>query len=251
MSWTVTDIIEKGRENFRLWHTRGITRFRSWEHCYFTFAKYRKQKEKGERLTDKDFDYLSLHLAFYLASWGMYRGSCFVLHKDYKIHRPVVEALFEKDYTGLWAIKSEDYLKNENRIDTVIGLSNRLKNYYEPIRSEVYESLEKSNNAPEKGVSDTLITKVLLGTLGCVPAYDRFFKSGVIKAKIPSGTGTFNSNSILALSEYYAVNRDDFGKLITFIYEKQRMKYPQMKIVDMCFWQIGYEEEKKEKSKKR
>jgi hypothetical protein len=249
MSWTVTDIINKGRENFGLWHTGGITRFRSWEHCYFAFAKYRKQKEEGERLTGKDFDYLSLHLAFYLASWGMYRGSCFVLHKDYKIHRPVVEALFEKDYTGLWAIKSEDYLKNEDKIDTVIGLSNRLKYYYEPIRSGVYESLEKSNNAPEKGVSDTLITKILLGTLGCVPAYDRFFKSGVINARIASGT--FNSNSILALSKYYAVNRDDFGKLIAFVYEKQRMKYPQMKILDMCFWQIGYEEEQTKKTKKR
>ena len=30
----------------------------------------------------------------YLSSWGMYRGSSFLLQKDYKIHKPIiVEAL--------------------------------------------------------------------------------------------------------------------------------------------------------------
>jgi len=242
MNWTITGITKKGRENFKLWHKGEITRFRSWEHCYFTFAKYRKQKEKGKRLTGEDFDCLSLHLAFYLASWGMYRGSCFILHKDYKIHRRAVEILFERDYKDLWAINGGSYFEDENKIDTVIGLSNRLKDYYEPTRSNVYKYLGKNNDAPDKNVSDTLITKILLGTLGCVPAYDRFFTTGVKNVGVASGT--FSAKSIFALSEYYAKKYDDFEKLITFVYEKQRTKYPPMRILDMCFWQIGWELEK-------
>ena len=46
-------------------------RSRSWEHCYRVFRDARTNPSP-------DCDYLSLHLAFYLASWGMYRG--LVLH---------------------------------------------------------------------------------------------------------------------------------------------------------------------------
>ena len=54
-------------------------RSRSWEHCYRVFRDARTDPSP-------DYDYLSLHLAFYLASWGMYRGSCFIFQKDYKVH---------------------------------------------------------------------------------------------------------------------------------------------------------------------
>lgn len=57
-------------------------RYRSWEHCYSNFYHARGKD-------NADLDYLSLQLAFYLASWGMYRGSSFLLQKDYKVHIPV------------------------------------------------------------------------------------------------------------------------------------------------------------------
>lgn len=40
------------------------------EHCCSVFHEARNQE-------NTDTDNLSLHLAFYLASWGMYRGSSF------------------------------------------------------------------------------------------------------------------------------------------------------------------------------
>ncbi len=64
-------------------------RFRSWEHCYKCFYDARNE-------SNIDYDYLSLQLAFYLASWGMYRGSSFLLQKDYKLHIPVVEELLKE-----------------------------------------------------------------------------------------------------------------------------------------------------------
>ena len=73
-------------------------RYRSWEYCYKVFHDARKEKEV-------DSDYLSLQLAFYLASWGMYRGSSFLLQKDYKIHIPVVEELLKDKYDLLFGIQ--------------------------------------------------------------------------------------------------------------------------------------------------
>ena len=54
-------------------------RYLSWRHCYKAFG------ENRNKVDDSTIDYLCLHLAFYLASWGMYRASTFLLEKDYKI----------------------------------------------------------------------------------------------------------------------------------------------------------------------
>lgn len=39
-------------------------RYRSWEHCYYNFYN-------APGRADANTDYLSIQLAFYLASWGM------------------------------------------------------------------------------------------------------------------------------------------------------------------------------------
>lgn len=56
-------------------------------------------------------------------------------------------------------------------------------------------------SALKNNLSDTLITKILMGTLGCVPAYDRYFVSGIRSQKIASGT--YNIKSILQLVDFY------------------------------------------------
>ena len=71
-------------------------RYRSWEHCYSNFYHARGKE-------DVDIDYLSLGL-HYLASWGMYRGSSFLLQKGYKIHIPVIEELLKNKYDPLMGI---------------------------------------------------------------------------------------------------------------------------------------------------
>ena len=68
----------------------GHARYLSWQHCYQAFCRYRDPDNQ------EAVDYLALHLAFYLASWGMYRGSSFLLQKDYKVHIPVVEMILKR-----------------------------------------------------------------------------------------------------------------------------------------------------------
>lgn len=68
----------------------GSTRYRSWEYCYEYFLRDRQQ------IDIKD---ACLNLAFYLASWGMYRGSSFLLQQDYIIHDLAVnKILSQKKY---------------------------------------------------------------------------------------------------------------------------------------------------------
>lgn len=207
-------------------------RYRSWEYCYMHFISARKNKYP-------DIDYLSLHLAFYLASWGMYRGSSFLLQKDYKIHTPVVIELLNPKYNSLACIECADYRNSENQ-QLLNNLNTFLCDYYNSVRLQV-----KDKN-PKNKISDTLITKILMGTLGCVPAYDRYFISGIKNQKI--STGTYNMKSILKLVDFYENNKDQF-EAVRVNMSINGKPYPQMKILDMGFWQIGFEADKKIKTK--
>ena len=93
-------------------------------------------------------------------------------------------------------------------------------------------------SALKNNLSDTLITKILMGTLGCVPAYDRYFVKGIRSQKIASGT--YNIKSILQLVDFYEKNLEQLVSVQkNFIVAD--MLYPQMKILDMGFWQIGFD----------
>lgn len=197
-------------------------RYRSWEHCYAIFINARNTPSV-------DIDYLSLHLAFYLASWGMYRGSSFLLQKDYKVHIPAVKELLDPKYNPLSNPLCSTLTNNLELLD---GLNGKLRNYYDKIRIEVKG--HKVNNS----ISDVLITKILMGTLGCVPAYDRYFIAGIKKYNI--AYATYNSKSLVSLIDFYASNETEFEKIRSKM-TVSGMPYPQMKFLDMGFWQMGYE----------
>lgn len=202
-------------------------RYRSWEHCYSNFINARDNK-------NAELDYLSLQLAFYLASWGMYRGSSFLLQKDYKIHIPVVKELLKEEYDPLAGIDCVE-LKREKNQRLLEKINAFLDEYYSNIRGEV-KKIKVRNQ-----LSSTLITKILMGTLGCVPAYDRYFISGIKNQKVASGN--YNMKSIVQLVDFYESNIVELENIRKDM-KINGMAYPQMKILDMAFWQIGLDSDK-------
>lgn len=57
-------------------------RYKSWDNCFKAFSPSTKSEVQA------------LELAFYLASWGMYRGSSGLLQKNHLIHKGAVDILF-------------------------------------------------------------------------------------------------------------------------------------------------------------
>lgn len=193
-------------------------RYRSWEHCYKFFQSSEKE----------NLDLAALNLGFYLASWGMYRGSSFLLQKDYKVHVGAVRIIQEKEFTPLHGISLENFTeKNVNLLFD--GLIPKLRNYYGNIKSSV------PHLSNERDATDTLITKILMGTLGCIPAYDRFFIEGIRSTKDLkySALNKTNFKALLAWCNKNPVP-DNIKKEISI-----EVAYPIMKIIDMHFWRIG------------
>ena len=198
-------------------------RYLSWQHCYNAFTTNRGV------LDENTFDYLALHLAFYLASWGMYRGSSFLLQKDYKVHIPVVKILMEEQYNSLVGITAEELIKDEN-LTLLEDVSARIRRAYADEKPSI-EGI--TNNA-----TDTLVTKILLGTLGCVPAYDRYYVQAVKQYGISAGG--YNKESVRDVAKYYLSNKDEFETVRAEL-STRGVEYPVMKLMDMCMWQVAFE----------
>lgn len=191
-------------------------RYRSWEHCFRFFRASRNEIRS-------DLDVAALQLGFYLASWGMYRGSGFLLQRDYTVHKRTIEALISERFAALWELEIGANATDEEYVDLILQAAGAVRSSYEPF-----------GNA-----SDTLVTKVLLGTLACLPACDRFFIDGLKR------TG----------HQYSYVNAPFVKRMVGFCtkfagelrQEQSRIAlvsgadYPLMKLADMYFWQIGFE----------
>jgi hypothetical protein len=199
-------------------------RYKSWDNCHEAF----NSNPKAENL--------DLHLAFYLASWGMYRGSSGLLQLNHKVHEGAVKIIMYEEHQKLRCYDAKEVSK-EN-IDAIIKLKNDLANYYG--RKEYLKGIEKK----KVSATDTLLSKIMLGTLGCVPAYDRYFIDG-LKA-VEMKYCAFNKESLDELFRFIGDNKEDIEAAQNDIKLKTGNHYPLMKIVDMYFWQIGFNKEAKQ-----
>lgn len=204
-----SNVIDQYRNENNYNHSREY----SWNHCYNYFCEVRK-----DSLDDETVDRLCLNLAFFLASWGMYRGSAFLFKLDYKVHEPVVREIMKSDYADLQGIKCSKYY--EECFNTLFKLVGFIRN--------AYSSYVVNGKTPN--VTDTLVTKILLGTLCCTPAYDACFVKALRKYQINS-----------------AFNKDSFQQLVSLCNNNNLLEsvdsqidLPDMKLIDMGFWEIGF-----------
>jgi hypothetical protein len=202
-------------------------RFTSWENCYKAFQ------------TINNIDFLSLHLAFYLASWGMYRGSSGLLQKNHKIHVKAVEIILK--YRSLQCNPMFEISTLE--FDDLCKLIEELIDYYGSIK--FWRNNKNDNVSP----TITLITKIIMGTLGCLPAFDRYFLDG-INFKKQSASKISQTNFEFLLEFINKTKSEEITNIQKAINSKRDMYYPKMKIVDMYFWQTGYAKRITEKDKK-
>lgn len=225
-------LIEKADVYFDKIRKDSNARYLSWEHCYSYFQK------NHIRPNDETLDWLCLHLAWYLASWGMLRGGSFLLQKDYKIHLPIVKLLISAPYRNLYNLTIEE-LCDEAIIKQIMQLSDNIVNIYQ-INSKMDAS--DSGSTP----TQTLITKILLGTIGCTPAYDRYFIDGLKSCNVKQHN--YGDHSLSQLAQFYHQNNHKF-ELFQNKVSQGRIEYPPMKVIDMCFWQLGYEMDINNKNK--
>ena len=71
-----------------------------------------------------------------------------------------------------------------------------------------------------------------------MPAYDRFFVDGIKKYKVT--TQEYSLKSVRKLAEFYEAHNDRLEKARHGM-RTEDLTYPQMKLLDMGFWQVGFD----------
>lgn len=191
-------------------------RYASFDYCYNYF-----HPSNGINLRF-DIEKSCMSLGFYLASWGMFRGSSFILSKSAKNFEPLIEYIEELPNKA-WEIDANNF--DVENIEFLIEIYNNIKELL----------------IPDKKAHLTLVTKIMLGVFGSVPAYDQFFKKtfgNIFKGKC--GFTRFNKSSLKCIAEFYKSNEaviqnlSNDSKIFEFKSGKTgNLNYTRSKIIDM------------------
>jgi hypothetical protein len=192
-------------------------RYASFDYCFNYFQQFREARIIDQLADAKNIQMSCLQLGFYLASWGMLRGSSPLLQKSAKFYERLIQYIASAP-SLLWEIDANNYsLEN---IQLLIEC-----------RKEISQAL-----APY-GASDILATKIMLGVFGNVPAFDSYFKYGF-------GVSMFGRSALQKIRKFYTENQEaiDHHRIPTldFITGKPTQRlYTRAKVIDMIFFVEG------------
>lgn len=222
-------------------------RYASFDYCFNYFQDFKDRGKLSELKNEENMQLSCLHLGLYLASWGMYRGSTFLLQRSMKVYEELIRYIAD-DCNDLWNIDVHNYGKNEN--------ISKLTKCEEMIREKLgRHNFIKADGSElnDRESTQTLTTKIMLGVFGNVPAFDQYFVTA-------SGLRSFNKNSLLAINKFYNENnkyinewtRSNSDKIRThnFHGEETKRVYTKAKLIDMIFFQKGLTEGQRTKQKR-
>jgi len=211
-------------------------RYASFDYCFRYFQSFKSKKDIAK---DKNLEMSCLQLGFYLASWGMLRGSGILLQKSIPFYKEIIKIIAE-DSGNIWNIDVNNYSKNNN-IDNLRG---------------IYKKFAKC--IPDGKNKIIIITKILLGVFGCCPAFDNYFcytfrKFYGNKCKFRS----FNPEALETIHIFYNDNNNLINvyrknsKVLDFQNGKDKnLRYTRAKVIDMIGFQYGLDNSPKPNKKR-
>lgn len=206
-----------------------LTRYSSWNICYKYFQDefFKKDEIKDE---DPDLRIAGLHLAFYLASWGMFRNPM-LLNSGIKKYEQLANELFI--LKGCKEFKNQQFEK----------IKSFLKNWKENTVEKVAES-SGTIATNQINPTDTLITKIMLGAYSNTPAFDRFFKTTVSRFYIENN-GRLVGELEEKIQKIFSIKIEgdkEVGDVIKSLSKNSAKEFSleDIKILDAIFFQIGW-----------
>lgn len=193
-----------------------LARYSSFDYCYNYFRASRDAGTASALAIDPGRELSCLHLGFYLASWGMLRGSSTLLKRSVAIYSPVIDVIAATDLE-FWAIDAGSY--------------------DDDVCTAILSKADAIRAALPNGASDILVTKIMLGVFGCVPAFDTNFKRGF-------GVSRFGREALRRVDEYCRANANAIARhrvaTLDFATGRESTRvYTCAKVIDMVFFVEG------------
>ncbi|MCR5039084.1 MAG: hypothetical protein K6A94_07090 [Bacteroidales bacterium] len=107
----------------------------------------------------------------------------------------------------------------------------------------IYNGLSKKLESIEVQPTITLVTKIMLGVFGCVPALDSYFCIWARKEFDSCRFRVFNHNVLKCFSDFYLSNKTVFDSInihtIDFQGRETNLTYTKAKLLDMFGFSMG------------
>lgn len=171
----------------------------------------------------------------------MYRGSSGLLQKNHRIHTGAIAILRSEEYQKL--VCGDTIQIERGAIPLIMKVKRDLSKHYTDVTYTRNEMPLKVSD------TDTLLSKILLGTFGRVPAYDRYFINGLKVAGFRNRK--FTEGSLHELFDFITFNQSVIDQLTNQYNSPNGTHYPIMKVLDMYFWQMGFDTETSSKKKEK
>ena len=208
-------------------------RYASYDFCYSYF-----QQNRGN--LSSNMEHSCWVLWGYLASWGMLRGSSELLNLSPAALKPLIECFDELGDT-IWDT------------DVPMYTDTKVVQTIKDVHARIVEILEyKEMNV---SATNTLVTKIMMGVFGCVPAYDSYFTNKFRELFMPRcAFRSVNKKSLQCIYDFYISNKTELDSLkinvIDFSGNKTSMTYKIAKLIDMYGFTQGLEIANKKKKTK-
>jgi hypothetical protein len=211
------DRIERNTQKY-MGDRKPTSRYASFDYCFNYFQAHREAGQLDALADGPGLQLSCLQLGFYLASWGMLRGGE-LRSRSMRAFAPVVKLIAETP-GEIWCIDADRYSEETTRT-ALLGFA-----------EDVRRSLDH-------GATDTLVTKIMLGTTGCVPAFDRFFRRGF-------GVATLCDAALRKIGGFYRDNTNSIEahRKHTLDFDTELStprRYTRAKVIDMVFFIEGLE----------
>lgn len=178
-----------------------------------------------------------IYLWSFLGSWGMLRGSSVLFKENSPASlRNVVQCIADTP-KEVWDIDVEQYGDEKCR-QQIIDLYNSIKQAL----TEGSSHVDCQNNpiTPFEYPSRALITKIMMGVFGIIPAFDTFF-SGLFGSLYPQKgfhSGNFSHKCLLAIYDFYLQNKEQLDSIKIAVIDFdgkpiEGMYYKKAKLIDM------------------
>ncbi|MDV6373053.1 hypothetical protein [Deinococcus arenicola] len=195
----------------------------SFDYCYNYFQEFRRNNKISEIASSENLERSCIQISFFLASWGMLRGSAFLSKKSAHHYKKLID-IVAKEPESTWAIDVDQY-GDTGSTEILLELTGKIR-----------KAISLSGTGEEE-VSEILITKIILGIFGNIPAFDSYFLKGF-------GNYWVNKESLKIIYDFYMANGEiiDGYKIPTIGFvdgEPTSRSYPQAKIIDMIFFMEG------------
>lgn len=209
--------------------------FLAWQHCY------KAMRTPSLNCRDK-----ALHISACMGSYGMNRSNSLLADSNFRIHEDIVRDI--EDWIDEWGTidfhKIGDQFSRDKLAKSVLDLSILLKKHYQSVRDELGPPV--GTKKKRGGATDTLVTKVLLCTIGATPAYDRYVRLGLKGVS----SRTFGKKSLVDIYKYAVCNEEAIKICQQGFYDQTGYSYPLMRVLDMHFFALGADTAAEEKKLK-